>query len=405
MRFDIHNKSGELARTLERIKESKEITERNKIVINDFYNFCVAQGLSLGRILSYVALLMRISLILKKDFESVNRDNIINLVQNIESKGYSLASKRDYKITLKKFYKWLRKTDEYPEEVKWIKSTIRNHKFPEELLTQEEVKKLIEVAKYPRDKAFIFVLYDSGCRIGEIASLRLKDVNFDEYGAILMVDGKTGMRRVRLLDSTPSLANWIENHPYKDDPEAPLWTSLKKRTRKDGSINYSVNYECIRSLLKRLKENAGINKRIYPHLFRHSRATEFAKLGLNEPVMKEHFGWTRGSNMPSVYVHLSGRDTDDAILRVNGIKKNETEENDILKPKKCFRCNVENPATAKFCYKCGAALDLKTVVDLEDKRKETDGLMNLLVQDPDVQKILIEKIEKLGLRNKIKEII
>jgi uncharacterized membrane protein len=70
MRFDIHNKSGELARTLERIKESKDITERNKTIINDFYNFCVAQGLSLGRILSYVALLMRISLILNKDFES-----------------------------------------------------------------------------------------------------------------------------------------------------------------------------------------------------------------------------------------------------------------------------------------------------------------------------------------------
>jgi hypothetical protein len=37
MKFDIHNKSGELSKTLERIKESKEITERNKTVISDWW--------------------------------------------------------------------------------------------------------------------------------------------------------------------------------------------------------------------------------------------------------------------------------------------------------------------------------------------------------------------------------
>jgi integrase/recombinase XerD len=35
--------------------------------------------------------------------------------------------------------------------------------------------------------------------------------------------------------------------------------------------------------------------------------------------MDAYFGWIQGSDMPSIYVHLSGRDIDDAILKANGI--------------------------------------------------------------------------------------
>lgn len=54
-------------------------------------------------------------------------------------------------------------------EVKWIKTTKRrNSTFPEELLFEEEVERVIGVARHPRDKALIFVLYELDCRIGEL---------------------------------------------------------------------------------------------------------------------------------------------------------------------------------------------------------------------------------------------
>jgi hypothetical protein len=40
---------------------------------------------------------------------------------------------------------------------------------------------------------------------------------------------------------------------------------------------------------------------------------------LTEAQMNAYFGWVQGSGMPSVYVHLSGRDIDDAILKANGV--------------------------------------------------------------------------------------
>lgn len=63
-----------------------------------------------------------------------------------------------------------------------------------------------------------------------------------------------------------------------------------------------------------------------PHNFRHSRATYLANF-LTEAQMKEYFGWQQDSKMAGVHVHLSGRDVDNALLRVYGIEnKNEKKE-------------------------------------------------------------------------------
>jgi hypothetical protein len=51
---------------------------------------------------------------------------------------------------------------------------------------------------------------------------------------------------------------------------------------------------------------------------RHTRATELANI-LTEAQMKEHLDWVPGSDIPSTYVHLSGRDVDGAMLKAHGI--------------------------------------------------------------------------------------
>ncbi len=123
---------------------------------------------------------------------------------------------------MKKFYKWLRNSETYPPEVSWIKTIVNNrHRLlPEELLTEDEVKKMTEKAERPRDSALIMTLYEGGFRVGEIFGLQMKHVSFDSNGAQIMVAGKTGMRRVRIIASAPLLTQWLENHPRKEDPSA-----------------------------------------------------------------------------------------------------------------------------------------------------------------------------------------
>jgi len=158
-------------------------------------------------------------------------------------------------------------------------------KLPEELLTEDEIERMTEAARTPRDGAFVSVLYESGLRIGEMLSLKIKNVQLEGHVVTLTVNGKTGIRRVRVTSSSQKLVNWMKIHPFREDPNAPLWISLGTRNRDDTLKGKIVN-----ALLKDLAKKAGIEKRIYPHLFRHSRAFHLSKY-LTEAQMKELFGW------------------------------------------------------------------------------------------------------------------
>ena len=89
---------------------------------------------------------------------------------------------------------------DYPREVKWVRVRRKRKRIlPETLLTREDIERLIRATENPRDRALILTHYESVCRIGEILSLKIENVSFDRDGTVLMVSGKTGSRRVRIV--------------------------------------------------------------------------------------------------------------------------------------------------------------------------------------------------------------
>jgi len=96
------------------------------------------------------------------------------------------TSVEEIKKTLKKFFKWASKS----ELVNWFSlKNIETKVSQQDLITQEEFEATIGVCRNSRDRALISLLYESGARIGEIGSMRIKDVSFDEYGAIVCYRG------------------------------------------------------------------------------------------------------------------------------------------------------------------------------------------------------------------------
>lgn len=149
-------------------------------------------------------------------------------------------------------------------------------------------------------------------------------------------------------------------------------------------------------MIGRAAVKAGIKKRVHPHLFRHSRATLLAKR-LTEAQMKSYLGWTRSSKMAGIYVHLSGKDTDVAILEMNGIKMKSEEAVEELKPRKCIRCNLEYGATTRFCEQCGLILneeEAQKIIKAELDRQNADEIMNTLTQDPEILELMKKKLSK-----------
>jgi len=189
---------------------------------------------------------------------------------------------------------------------------------------------------------------------------------------------------VPLIFSSPILAEWINNHPLRHNPESPLWPKKSK-------IDEPMNYALARKLLQKLAKKAKIRKKVNPHSFRHARATLLSKK-LPEAVLNEIFGWVQGSRMPAVYIHLSGRDTIQPLLEVYGIKKAEEKET-ILKPKKCWKCGAYNEPTAEICVSCQAVLDVRKALELEkERRKEIEELKMELKSLSARLKILEERL-------------
>jgi len=393
MMEEIYQYEKRLERLLDKVRKAG-VSERNKEIIFAFKDECFASGLSTARVTKYVKYLMKLATWLGKDFDQANERDIKRLVATIEKSNYVEWTRGEIKLCLKRLFRWLKGSEDYPPEVKWIKITKKKRskvKVPEQLLTEDEVKRMIQVAANPRDRAFVAVLYESGCRIGEMLSLRVKNITFDRYGAVIAVPHfcKTGMRRVRIISSVPYLTEWLNRHPDQGNPEAYLWQS------REGT---QLSYPRARHILSDLARKAGIGKRVFPHLFRHSRATHLAN-HLTEAQMKEYFGWVQDSEMASVYVHLSGRDVDKAILHMYGLEQDRSKQEQAMAPKSCPRCGETNPLTNAFCSRCGMPLDEKEalrLIQMDMQRRQADSVLDQMLQDPEFREVFIRKLQEFG---------
>jgi len=159
---------------------------------------------------------------------------------------------------------------------------------------------------------------------------------------------------------------------------------------KTGTIG-SMQYATFRKLLQTLARRAGVKKKVNPHAFRHARATFLAK-HMTESQLKQFFGWKQASRMAATYVHLSGRDTDDAVMKVYGMEKKESTEPSALTPQRCLACTQPNPGSARFCSRCGRPLNMRTAMKIEDANQ----MLNELVKNPEGLKELAALLAKHG---------
>ena len=395
MQLDAHGTKKKLERALEALHENSEMSETEKKRLLEHDQFLAAKGLSEKRRLVYLRNLPRIRRLLGKPFRQASKQDIIKMMSDLEKSGLEEWTKHTYGVCVKRYYQWLyglEEKNEYPPQVSWIHSRRNNrtHILPEELLDDEDIRRLLAENEKgendARDKALIMTLYESGCRIGEILGLRIKHVTFDEYGAVLIVAGKTGERRVRVVSSAPLLASWLTHHPNREENEAPLWIQ---------STGEPLTYDATRVMLHKRAESAGIKKRVHAHLFRHSQASRLAS-DLTESQLSEYFGWAQGSKMPAVYVHMSGRNIDQRLLEIKGIKKPEKPER-TQTVKACARCGHINPPTGRYCMKCALPLDFRAALELEGARRKADDLMSKLLEDPEVRHVLKRKLAALPM--------
>lgn len=380
----IMSESGKMASTvMNRIEADPSILEANKKHLRDLVTYLQAKNSKPNTVEKYV---YHYEKILKAmggmtDILKADKPDLERAVAKINTLKLVDEEKRKIKVTIKVLYKHFLGEDEYyPRQVAWIRtSSSRNKMLPQDLLSEAEVLKLIESARDIRDKAIVALLFDTGMRIGELVGLRKKDIETDSEPVHVTVGGKTGMRKIPIMFSVSYVTRYLDTLG-EVKPGDSLWLAIGTWS----NTGRGLDADGIRQMLKRLGKKSGLGKRIYPHLFRHSRASNYANK-LTEQQLKVYFGWTGDSRMAATYVHLSGRDIDNAVMAAYGKSVPELKE-PLLKEKICPKCRSPNSTDSFHCARCGSSLDIATAVREQEIKDKVKGAATSTFKPDDLRK-------------------
>ncbi len=185
------------------------------------------------------------------------------------------------------------------------------------------------------------MVYESGARISEILAVRIEDVKISAGEAKIRIpdnmegddiSSKTGSRSIVLIESVPYIEKWLS-------------------VNQDLEKLFDIGYSGAEQMLQKMSSDAGITKKVHWHLLRNTRATEMARLGMQETAMKKRFGWTEDSAMIKRYISLTDDDADNSYREALGlgVKKKDIAINPIAR--RCAKCGklVE---TGEYCQQC-----------------------------------------------------
>lgn len=146
-------------------------------------------------------------------------------------------------------------------------------------LTPEEIKLLVTEAKKrkngERDSLLILVLFETGLRVSEALSLNPSNIDLFEGRPVLRIMGKG--EKPRAVACPQGLTDKLRAYAYRNKIE-------------QEQKFFPINRQRAWQILKEVSKKAGITKRIYPHLLRHSDAIERLRQTGNPKALQHHLG-------------------------------------------------------------------------------------------------------------------
>ncbi|UCD13162.1 MAG: tyrosine-type recombinase/integrase, partial [Thermoplasmatales archaeon] len=364
---------------ISKMKDGRSFSLKQIEFVKNYDRNLDMNGLSKATRAARIQRLFQIFGTIGKDFEEITEKDIENFVYKLKDRGVTSYTVENWKCVIRGFFKGT--PIESAECLKRGKFKYPK-KTSKDLLTEEQVKRIIEATTDTQHKSIIAVLWETGCRPGELCNCNISD--FVEIGnkCKIILDGKTGIRERTLLISAKYMKRWIEVHPFRNQSNKPLFISMSHQRFHRRITDWTLS-----DIVRNASKKAGITKNVTPYTFRHSRATNLAPY-MAEMELRHFFGWTKDSTMPGIYIHLSGKHVDDKYENIITGKKSKLEpEPSILLPVECPNCNEPVESTAIYCHKCGYPLKKETVAR-EMKIAET-------FQSPYVQKILKINVDEI----------
>ena len=225
---------------------------------------------------SYLRTIRLLSSRHERPVEELGREELRRFVDELAAQGKSASTMKMHLAALVFLFS---RTLGRPNEVSFIKFPRQRSALPT-ILSQEEVDGLLGAIHHRRYQAIATVIYGTGMRIDEALSLKVEDIDAAR-GVIRVHHGKGNKARdVRL---TPALLGWLRRYWSRERPPKPYLFS-SRRTGKPPT------QATVRAAFAQAAEEAGITKRVRPHVLRHSYATHLHEEGVELRVLQSLLG-------------------------------------------------------------------------------------------------------------------
>ncbi|MEF3280548.1 MAG: tyrosine recombinase [Elusimicrobiota bacterium] len=236
------------------------------------------------------------------DFFNIKPDVLEKYLFSLKESGYKLSSIFRKVESIRAFYKFLLITDKIKENPLAHFRPPRLEKKLPEFLSNNDIQKIFshfsgEKFNLLRTFAAIDLLYSSGIRVSELADLVIEGVNLSQLW--IRVKGKGGKERiVPINENTANLLKlYISERELKfSSKETDSNLFLNKSGKKMSRIQIWKD-------IKKIAKEAGIEKNIYPHIFRHTFATHMLLGGADLRSIAEMLGHS-SLLTTQIYTHL-----------------------------------------------------------------------------------------------------
>jgi len=237
------------------------------------------------------------------DPSDISSDHIGAFFKILKELGLLGSSSARYFSSLKGFFLYLLKNKYILKNpIEKITAPRISKKLPS-VLDVNEIEKILSAPDANdklglRDKAMLELFYACGTRVSELLNLKLNDLFFNDE--IIRVFGKGS--KERLIPIGSSAISWIEEYLKKSRP------LLMKKAKSENNLflnsrGSKLSRMGVWKIIDRYVKDAGINKDVHPHTFRHSFATHLLEGGADLRAVQEMLGHADISTT-QIYTHI-----------------------------------------------------------------------------------------------------
>ncbi|MCA1758775.1 MAG: site-specific integrase [Bacteroidales bacterium] len=228
----------------------------------------------------------------EREINNLTKDEINKYILHLIKTRNISPSYQNQMINAIKFY--YEKVLGNKKEYYFIDRPKREQKLPE-VLSKQEIEKMIKTTKNIKHKSIISVMYSCGLRRSEAINLKPTDIESDRM--LIKIRGGKG-KKDRYVPLSSGVLNLVRKYYREMKPENWLF---------QGENGNPYSETSVLNIVKAAARKAGITRRVYPHILRHSFATHHLEQGTDLRYIQIWLGHS-STKTTEIYTHVSQND-------------------------------------------------------------------------------------------------